>query len=143
MARRSTGRATATRCSSAMAPWHPNRSTTRPGGTKSPTSLSSWWDPTAFRSQRCECRMTGKVRVDVHLEPGDMARALEADVRAGFASTPKTLPPKWFYDDRGSELFDAITRLPEYYPTRTERAILSAHAREVAELTKAGTLVEL
>ncbi len=87
--------------------------------------------------------MTGEVRVDVHLKPGDMARALEADVRAGFASTPKTLPPKWFYDDRGSELFDAITRLPEYYPTRTERAILSAHAREVAELTKADTLVEL
>ena len=42
-------------------------------------------------------------------------------MRAGLAATPKTLPPKWFYDDRGSELFDEITRLPEYYPTRTER----------------------
>jgi L-histidine N-alpha-methyltransferase len=72
-----------------------------------------------------------------------MARALEADVRAGLGATPKTLPPKWFYDDRGSELFDAITRLPEYYPTRTERAILADHARDVAELTKADTLVEL
>ena len=83
------------------------------------------------------------VRVDVHLEPDAMARALAADVRAGLGSTPKTLPPKWFYDDRGSELFDAITRLPEYYPTRTERAILTAHADDVARATGADTLVEL
>jgi len=87
--------------------------------------------------------MTTDVTVDVHLAPDAMARALEADVRAGLGSTPKTLPPKWFYDDRGSELFDEITRLPEYYPTRTERAILVAHARDAAELTKADTLVEL
>jgi L-histidine Nalpha-methyltransferase len=87
--------------------------------------------------------MTADVTVDVHLEPGAMARALEADVRAGLGSTPKTLPPKWFYDDRGSELFDEITRLPEYYPTRTERGILFKHARDIAELTKADTLVEL
>jgi L-histidine N-alpha-methyltransferase len=87
--------------------------------------------------------MTGDVRVDVHLEPGAMARALEADVRTGLGATPKTLPPKWFYDDRGSELFEEITRLPEYYPTRTERAILGDHAGDVAELTKADTLVEL
>jgi L-histidine N-alpha-methyltransferase len=87
--------------------------------------------------------MTTDVTVDVHLAPDAAARALEADVRVGLTSTPKTLPPKWFYDDRGSELFDEITRLPEYYPTRTERAILLTHAREVAELTKADTLVEL
>jgi L-histidine Nalpha-methyltransferase len=87
--------------------------------------------------------MTADVTVDVHLEPGAMARALEADVRAGLTSTPKSLPPKWFYDDRGSELFDEITRLPEYYPTRTEREILLDHAHHVAELTKADTLVEL
>ncbi len=83
------------------------------------------------------------VIVDVHLTPDATARALEADVRAGLGTTPKTLPPKWFYDDRGSELFDEITRLPEYYPTRTERSILVEHARDVAELTKADTLVEL
>ncbi|NVI28159.1 L-histidine N(alpha)-methyltransferase, partial [Streptomyces sp. CAI-17] len=47
--------------------------------------------------------------------------ALRADVRAGLTSVPKTLPPKWFYDARGSELFEEITRLPEYYPTRAER----------------------
>ena len=87
--------------------------------------------------------MTDDVTVDVHLAPDASARALEADVRAGLATTPKTIPPKWFYDDRGSELFDEITRLPEYYPTRTERAILVAHAGDVAELTKADTLVEL
>jgi L-histidine N-alpha-methyltransferase len=83
------------------------------------------------------------IRVDVHVEPGDAARALEADVRRGLTASPKTLPPKWFYDDRGSELFDAITRLPEYYPTRTERSILLEHAVDVAERTRADTLVEL
>ena len=87
--------------------------------------------------------MPTDVIVDVHLAPDATARALEADVRAGLGATPKTLPPKWFYDDHGSELFDEITRLPEYYPTRTERSILVAHARNVAELTKADTLVEL
>jgi L-histidine N-alpha-methyltransferase len=87
--------------------------------------------------------VTSDVTLDVHLAPDASARALEADVRAGLGATPKTLPPKWFYDDRGSELFDEITRLPEYYPTRTERSILVAHARELAELTKADTLVEL
>ncbi len=87
--------------------------------------------------------MTTDVTVDVHLEPDAATRALEADVRAGLGATPKTLPPKWFYDERGSELFDEITRLPEYYPTRTERSILVEHAQDFAELTKADTLVEL
>ena len=87
--------------------------------------------------------MTSEIRVDVHLEPDAMVHALEADVRAGLATTPKTLPPKWFYDDRGSELFDEITRLPEYYPTRAERTILTAHAGTIATRTGADTLVEL
>ena len=78
-----------------------------------------------------------------HLAPSAMRQALEADVRAGLTASPRTLPPKWFYDARGSQLFDAITRLPEYYPTRTERAVLEAHAGEVATLTAADTLVEL
>lgn len=84
-----------------------------------------------------------EVRVDVHLGPADLRRALEADVRAGLTATPKELPPKYFYDDRGSELFDAITRLPEYYPTRAERAILEAHADAIAAASCADTLVEL
>jgi len=83
------------------------------------------------------------VRVDVHLSPETLAASLEADVRAGLTATPKELPPKWFYDDRGSELFDAITRLPEYYPTRAERAILTTHAPEIAAVTRPDTLVEL
>ena len=71
---------------------------------------------------------TDAIRVDVHLAPDATASALAADVRAGLGATPKTLPPKWFYDDRGSALFDEITRLPEYYPTRAERSILEARA---------------
>ena len=84
-----------------------------------------------------------RVRVDVHLTPAALAEALAADVRAGLGAAPKELPPKWFYDDRGSELFDAITRLPEYYPTRAERAVLAARAAEIAAETRADTLVEL
>ena len=53
------------------------------------------------------------------------------------------LPPKYFYDARGSELFDDITRLPEYYPTRAERTILETHVDEIATLTSAETLIEL
>ncbi|MFN2606902.1 MAG: L-histidine N(alpha)-methyltransferase [Acidimicrobiales bacterium] len=82
-------------------------------------------------------------RVDVHLTPAHLRRSLRADVAAGLAAVPKELPPKWFYDDRGSQLFDEITRLPEYYPTRCERAILARRAGDVARLTGADTLVEL
>ncbi|MFI5696915.1 L-histidine N(alpha)-methyltransferase [Kribbella sp. NPDC051586] len=81
--------------------------------------------------------------IDVHLTPDYVARALREDVRAGLSATPKWLPPKWFYDARGSELFEEITRLPEYYPTRAEREILHARAGEIAAITKAHTLVEL
>lgn len=69
--------------------------------------------------------------------------ALRRDVRHGLAQTPKTLPPKWFYDSVGSELFDQITRLPEYYPTRAEAQILRARAAEIAAASGADTLVEL
>jgi L-histidine N-alpha-methyltransferase len=69
--------------------------------------------------------------------------ALRADVLHGLTHTPKTLPPKWFYDAHGSELFDRITELPEYYPTRAEREILIARAPEIAATTGARTLVEL
>ncbi|MEJ8638832.1 L-histidine N(alpha)-methyltransferase [Streptomyces sp. MS2.AVA.5] len=69
--------------------------------------------------------------------------ALRGDVLNGLTRTPKTLPPKWFYDARGSELFEEITRLPEYYPTRAEREILIDRSAEIAAATKARTLVEL
>ncbi|MCL6667568.1 MULTISPECIES: L-histidine N(alpha)-methyltransferase [Streptomyces] len=69
--------------------------------------------------------------------------ALRADVLHGLTGNPKTLPPKWFYDAHGSELFEQITELPEYYPTRAEREILLARAGEIAAATRARTLVEL
>ncbi|WP_406335104.1 L-histidine N(alpha)-methyltransferase [Streptomyces sp. NBC_00203] len=69
--------------------------------------------------------------------------ALRADVLHGLTRTPKTLPPKWFYDAYGSELFEKITELPEYYPTRAEREILIRRAPEIAATTGARTLVEL
>jgi len=77
------------------------------------------------------------------LGEGELARELRADVRAGLTARPKWLPPKWFYDARGSELFDEITRLPEYYPTRTERAVLAQRCGEIAAVTGAKTLIEL
>jgi L-histidine N-alpha-methyltransferase len=73
----------------------------------------------------------------------DITRALRDDVRTGLTGSPKVLPPRWFYDARGSELFEEITRLPEYYPTRAERAILTERATEIAAVTRAKTLVEL
>jgi len=83
------------------------------------------------------------ISVDQHLGPDDLARALRHDVRHGLTAEPKTLPPKWFYDDRGCELFEAITAAPEYYPTRCERQILSLRAGEIAAACPADTLVEL
>ncbi|MFF2959091.1 L-histidine N(alpha)-methyltransferase [Streptomyces sp. NPDC057963] len=69
--------------------------------------------------------------------------ALRADVLHGLTRQPKTLPPKWFYDAHGSELFEEITRLPEYYPTRAEREILIDRAGEIAAASGARTLIEL
>ncbi|NUS44806.1 MAG: L-histidine N(alpha)-methyltransferase [Mycobacteriaceae bacterium] len=70
--------------------------------------------------------------LDIHLTADDLAAALRADVLRGLTAEPKWLPPKWFYDARGSELFERITELPEYYPTRTERALLGRVAPEIA-----------
>jgi L-histidine Nalpha-methyltransferase len=84
---------------------------------------------------------TGVV-VDCVLADGH-ERTLADDVLDGLTRPLKELPPKHFYDTRGSELFDAICELPEYYPTRTERAILAARAAEIVATTGAGELVEL
>lgn len=80
---------------------------------------------------------------EVHLDPGALAEQMARDVRAGLGTRPLTLPPKYFYDARGSELFDAITRLDEYYPTRAEAAVLADRADDVAAATGADTLIEL
>jgi L-histidine Nalpha-methyltransferase len=66
-----------------------------------------------------------------------------SDVVEGLTQTPKTLPPRYFYDDRGSQLFEQICELPEYYLTRTETEILQQYAREIASITGACELVEL
>ena len=83
------------------------------------------------------------IAIDVHL-PADQAEAMRRDVRAGLATTPKELSPKYFYDERGSQLFEAITELEEYYPTRRERQILVERSAEiVAAAGNPATLIEL
>lgn len=81
--------------------------------------------------------------VDVRFSEEERHAALRAEGLAGLTSSPKQLSPKWLYDERGSQLFDEITRLPEYYLTRAEREILEARAAEIALVTGAATLVEL
>ncbi|HET9896043.1 MAG TPA: L-histidine N(alpha)-methyltransferase [Streptosporangiaceae bacterium] len=83
------------------------------------------------------------MEIDRRLPERFFEAALRADASAGLTSRPKSLPPKWFYDERGSELFDKITRLDEYYPTRAERDILTARSAEIAAITGSATLVEL
>jgi len=78
-----------------------------------------------------------------HLAADSAHRALRRDVLHGLQQTPKSLPPKWFYDSVGSDLFDQITRLPEYYPTRAEAQILRARSASIAAASGADTLVEL
>ncbi|AVH22226.1 L-histidine N(alpha)-methyltransferase [Nocardia cyriacigeorgica] len=81
--------------------------------------------------------------LEFHLTDDDLTAALRADARRGLTADPKWLPPKWFYDARGSELFEQITGLPEYYPTRTERALLERVVGEIARAAQAQVLVEL
>jgi L-histidine N-alpha-methyltransferase len=81
--------------------------------------------------------------LDVYLTEADSVAALHSDARHGLTSAPKDLPPKWFYDAAGSELYELITKLPEYYPFDAEREILRARAGEIAAVTRATHLVEL
>ena len=81
--------------------------------------------------------------LDRRLPPGYLQEALRADALSGLTSEPKSLPPKWFYDAQGSALFEKITALREYYPTRAEREILHATAAGITGQTRARTLVEL
>jgi len=83
------------------------------------------------------------VTIDVHLADTSRETALADDVFFGLRRSPKELPPKWFYDERGSRLFSKITTLPEYYLTGAERQILADHAADISRLTRARTLVEL
>jgi len=87
--------------------------------------------------------MMTPLNVERRLPEGFLADSLRGDARAGLTAVPKSLPPKWFYDAAGSELFEKITGLAEYYPTRAERQILRVRAGQIAALSGAGTLVEL
>ncbi|MBE3001399.1 L-histidine N(alpha)-methyltransferase [Nocardiopsis sp. HNM0947] len=82
-------------------------------------------------------------RIDRNLTADDLGKALRRDVAEGLTSRPKQLPPKWFYDARGSALFEEITQLPEYYPTRAEREILARRVDEIAAAADASALIEL
>jgi len=85
-----------------------------------------------------------QITIDVHLPPGGPLSGMAADVRAGLTKPFKELSPRYFYDGRGSELFERITELPEYYPTRCEREILKLHAPEIcAAAGGPATLIEL
>ena len=81
--------------------------------------------------------------IERHHTDADLARALRADAEEGLRARPKALPPKWFYDARGSALFEEITRLDEYYLTGAERTILAARATDIAVASAADTLLEL
>src|SRR6201997_2029636 len=99
------------------------------------------------RSRRHQLRHVGRTIMSVmlanHLAADSANKELRRDVLEGLRATPKMLPPKWFYDSVGSDLFDQITRLPEYYPTRAEAEILRARSGEIASASEADTLVEL
>ena len=87
---------------------------------------------------------TSRITIDVHLPPGGPLSGMAADVRAGLTKPFKELSPRYFYDERGSQLFEEITGLPEYYPTRAERAILEAHGAEICSAAgDPATLIEL
>jgi len=83
------------------------------------------------------------ITIDRHLDAARLDDEMAAEIRRSFRNRPIVLAPRWLYDDRGSELFDRITRLAEYYPTEAERTVLIARADEIAEVTGADTVVEL
>jgi L-histidine Nalpha-methyltransferase len=83
------------------------------------------------------------ITIDVHLPEGGPLSGIAADARMGLSAPFKELPPKYFYDERGSRLFEEITELPEYYPTRAEGAILDDRADEIVGAATPSTLIEL
>ncbi|MGH9077538.1 MAG: L-histidine N(alpha)-methyltransferase [Acidimicrobiales bacterium] len=86
---------------------------------------------------------TASPPIQVHLSPEDHSSRLADDVRRGLTATPKQVPSKWLYDPVGCSLFEEICDLPEYYPTRAERAILAERARQIAVIANARAVVDL
>lgn len=87
--------------------------------------------------------MTGRCTVQDRTSSRATRERLLDDLRIGLAQNPPSIPPKWFYDEKGALLFEQITELPEYYPSRTEESLLAAHATEIAVRTEARTMLEL
>ncbi len=96
-------------------------------------------DPAAHATAQAS---SSRLQIDVFRPQGDSAE-LAADVQHGLSLPHKALPPKYFYDERGARLFDAICELPEYYLTRTEAALLQEIAAAIAERVRPADLVEL
>src|SRR3954470_11862641 len=84
-----------------------------------------------------------QITIEQHLPEGGVLAGLAEDVREGLSSPFKEIPPKYFYDERGSRLFEQITELREYYPTRAERSILETHAAGIVAAAQPTTLIEL
>jgi L-histidine N-alpha-methyltransferase len=84
-----------------------------------------------------------KIAIDVHFDPDASLDTMRRDIRQGLSSRPRTLPSKYFYDERGSQLFERITELPEYYPTRAEREVLETRAPDIARIAHPREVVEL
>ncbi|WP_163548727.1 L-histidine N(alpha)-methyltransferase [Candidatus Frankia nodulisporulans] len=113
----------------------PSTPTTAPAGTAEPVDSTT--------VPRESVTAGPGLTVQRHVRENDRISALSRDVLTGLSSPPRTLPPKWFYDAHGGLLFEEITRLPEYYPTRCERAILELHAADIAAASPVDTLIEL
>jgi L-histidine N-alpha-methyltransferase len=90
-----------------------------------------------------QAQATDRVSVEVNLPPGGPLSGMAADVRAGLTRPFKEVSPRYFYDERGSQLFEQITRLQEYYPTRCERAILESRSPDIVAAARPRTLIEL
>ncbi len=100
-------------------------------------------DRVATSHRRRPAEESSPITVDVHLDQSEWSTHLAEETILGLRDDPPWIPPVWFYDEVGSDLFDRITRLPEYYPTEAERQILAERAHEIADTTGAQTLAEL
>lgn len=109
--------------------------------------MSLRFEPVSGAASSVEAKPDAALEDRLHLELLDQSNRLQGnqgtDVIQGLTQSPKTIPPRYFYDDRGSELFEQICTLPEYYPTRTETEILQAYAPAIASRTGECELVEL
>jgi len=112
--------------------------------TSRPSAARSYSTPPAFAShqRRGPLAVDGRLQVEVPATHAPADR-LPDDVHRGLLAPQKALPPKYFYDDHGARLFDAICDLPEYYLTRTEQSLLQHVVDEIVALTRPSDVIEL